>query len=232
MSTIIQMQAWLLLATILCVPLGLGVGAWIGYCHAQARAEDAAYAAQDAAQRIRGPAVRAALMAPGPPTVDQLRAMWDQSGPDTAVIDHRAIEAAPMGEHERRLLMAPLTLPDNYLKPFPADFPCCEELDGHAPAADDPSLTSWTRAHAEELERRIKAMVADTDQFIADLGGGPGGGVTGESGRSGQPPDVVREVSGRDTGGGLPERDTPDERVPGLRVVPVLPNRSHRPRGV
>jgi hypothetical protein len=41
-----------------------------------------------------------------------------------------------------------------------------------APVADDPSITTWTREQAEELDRAIKAMIADTDTFIAGLGGG------------------------------------------------------------
>jgi hypothetical protein len=40
------------------------------------------------------------------------------------------------------------------------------------PAPDDPSITTWTREQAEEMDRAIKAMIADTDTFIAGLGGG------------------------------------------------------------
>lgn len=56
--------------------------------------------------------------------------------------------------------------------PFKLDLNIPVELFPAEPKADDPSITTWTREQAEEMDRAIKAMIADTDTFIAGLGGG------------------------------------------------------------
>jgi len=84
------------------------------------------------------------------------------AGPQTDIIDH-AIEPPPIGDAERALLLA--TVRGEPPAPFPG-------LPGQAAAADDPSLTAWTRDQAAELDRQIAAMIARTDGIIEQIEGG------------------------------------------------------------
>jgi hypothetical protein len=118
---------------------------------------------------------------------------WSHAAEDVHGRHARPDPLAPIAQ--LALLPAPVTEPIDHfagassvLFELPREFGCCEpepSFIGGLPedrvrvnseheivAADDPSITTWTREQAEELDRAIKAMIADTDTFIAGLGGG------------------------------------------------------------
>jgi hypothetical protein len=149
MSTITVAWWWMLVALALIAVTGAVCG-WVAYNWGWS------HAAEDVHGRHIRPKLPSDFMPP-PDALAPIQQLALLPAPVTQPIDHFK-EPPPVGEAERKLLLIKTT----------GDFDCCEA----AFKADDPSITTWTREQAEELDRAIKAMIADTDTFIAGLGGG------------------------------------------------------------
>jgi hypothetical protein len=187
MSTITVAWWWMLVA-LGCVALTGSVCGWVAYNWGWSHAAEDVHGGQHA----RRPRLPSDFGPPAPDALAPIARLELLPAPVTQPVDHfREPDPVVFGGRSSVLYELPRAEGVGMYQCMccygPSDGPgwcrtCLGLGFGHthdpepAPKADDPSITTWTREQAEELDRQIKAMIADTDVFIANLSADPGHG--------------------------------------------------------
>jgi hypothetical protein len=188
MSTIAVAWWWMLVA-LGCVALTGSVCGWVAYNWGWSHAAEDVHGGQHA----RRPRLPSDFGPPVPDALAPIARLELLPAPVTQPVDHfREPDPVVFGGRSSVLFEVPRDFgrcepdekPDLRQADKPGAYLTAEALSSAMdslwvkvePKADDPSITTWTREQAEELDRQIKAMIADTDVFIANLSADPGHG--------------------------------------------------------